>query len=154
MKTYENQDLGIVFNYPSEWEMVYNCRVKYGVDVYLRQGFTNFGVIRVSDKIKNEVISNTKTLKQILRSTVQINEVIVEDIQSDKYQVEDSQTVTIMLHKKGDAESIMIVERTLVVHNFDHNQLFIVVIEDIPENFESGKSQHQIKDMFDSFRFL
>ncbi|MDR4492034.1 MAG: hypothetical protein R2685_14225 [Candidatus Nitrosocosmicus sp.] len=154
MKTYENQDLGIVFNYPSEWEMVYNCRVKYGVDVFLRQGFTNFGIIRVSDKIKNEVISNTKTLKQILRSTVQINEVIVDDIHSNKYQVEDSQTATMMLHKKGDAESIMIVERTLVEHNYNHNQLFIVVFEDIPENFESGKSQDQIKEIFDSFRFL
>lgn len=143
-----------MFDYPTEWDLVYNCKLKYGADVFLRYGFTNFGVIRVSDRIKNDMISNTKTLKQLLKSTVQINEIIVEDAQSNKYKVKNSQTATIMLHKKGETDSIMMIERTLIVHDFDHSQLFIIVFEDIPENFESGRAQVQLKGIFNSFRFL
>lgn len=72
MKTYENPGLGIAFEYPSEWVLVYNCRVRYGVDVLMTHGFTNFGIMMASDKIKNDVIYNIKTLHGVLRSTVQL----------------------------------------------------------------------------------
>ena len=100
------------------------------------------------------MLSNIKTLKEILGSSVQLNEMIVADTQSNKYVVKDSQTATINLYKKGKTGSTMIIEKTLVVYNFDNNQLFLIVFEDIPENYESGISQSQLKQIFDSFRFI
>jgi len=61
MKTYENQGLRIAFEYPSEWVSDDNCRAGYGVDVLITHGLLSFGIMRVSDKIKNDVISSNKT---------------------------------------------------------------------------------------------
>lgn len=88
-------------------------------------------------------------------STVQLNEVIYEDVQSNKYLVRDSFTATIAVSKKGETTgSTMIAEKTLIVHAFDNNQMFLVVLEDIPENYESGDSPSQLRQVFDSFRFV
>ena len=52
MNKYENLILGITFEYPAEWNCVYNCEVRYRVDVRMYHGLTNFGIVRVSDKIE------------------------------------------------------------------------------------------------------
>lgn len=155
MKTYKNQGLGIAFEYPFEWISVDNCKVRYGVDVLITHGLLSFGIMRVSDKIKNDVISSKKTLKEILRATVQLNEIIYQDIQINKYIIRNSYTATIVVSKKGrTTNSVMIVEKTLLVYAFDNNQMLLIVLEDIPENYESGNSPSHLRQIFDSFRFL
>ena len=155
MMTYENRDLGIAFEYPSEWASVYNCRVRYGVDILMSHGFTNFGIMRVCNKIKNDAVSNGQALKEILRSIVQLNEVTYEDVHFNKYVVRDSYTATIAVNKKSETmANTMIVEKTLVVYAFDNIQTLLVVLEDTPENYESGNSQSQLRQIFDSFRFV
>ncbi|MGD9533497.1 MAG: hypothetical protein AB7V56_06995 [Candidatus Nitrosocosmicus sp.] len=120
MKTYENQDLGIAFDYPSEWTLVYNCRVRYGVDVLMTCDLMSFGIMRVSDRIikKNSVMLSSKTLKEILKSIVQLNEAVYEDVQINKYVVRDSFTATITVSKKHTSttldDCIMIAEKTLI----------------------------------------
>jgi len=168
MKTYENHDLGIAFEYPSEWTLVYNCRVRYGVDVLMTCGLMSFGIMKVSDRIikKNSVMLSSRTLKEILKSTVQLNEAIFEDVQINKYVVRDSFTATITVSKKHHKSTtttkttttlddcIMIAQKTLLEYAFDNNQLLLVVLEDTPENYELGNSQSQLRLLFDSFRFL
>lgn len=88
----------------------------------MTHGLMSFGIMKVSDKIKNDVIYNNKTLKEILRTTLQLNEIIFQDIQFNKYVVRDSYPATIVVSKKGKTtDSIMIVEKTLLEHTYDNN---------------------------------
>lgn len=154
MKTYKNQGLGIAFEYPSEWVSVDNCKVRYGIDVLMTNGFMNFGIMRISDEIKNGLKKREKTIKEILRATIQINEILYQDVQFNKYVVRDAYTATIMVSKKSKTTScIVIVEKTLIVSSVDDNQMFLVVLEDTPGNYESGKNLSQLKQLFDSFKF-
>lgn len=159
MKTYEDQTIGIAFEYPSEWVLVYNCKIRYGVDILMTHKYMRFGIMRVSDSIakkNNNVFLSKRTLEEILKSTVQLNEAIYEDVQINKYIVRDSFTATIAVSKKDKttAGGVMIAEKTLLEYVFNDNQMLLVVLEDTPENYEAGNSQSQLRLLFDSFRFL
>ncbi len=155
MKTFENHELGISFDYPSDWVSVYNCRIRYGVDVLMTHGPMSFGIMRVAEKIRNDVISSNKTLGEILRATVQLNEIVYKEIQFNKYVVRDSYSATVVVRKKGKTtDSVMTVEKTLLVYTCDNNQMFLVVLEDTPENYEFGYSPSELRLVFNSFRFL
>jgi hypothetical protein len=153
VKKYENLELGIAFEYPSDWISVSHCKAVYGIDVLIHKDLTNFGIMRVSEKIRTDVISCAKTLEEILKTSIQQNEVIVGSVQLNKHLIGNAESATIILHKSYKI-GIIIQERTIVVHNNNEDQIFIVAFEDLPENYEFGYSQTQLKSILESFRFL
>lgn len=152
VKKYENYELGIAFEYPNDWKLVRNCKFIYGVDVLIRKDFTNFGIMKISEKLRFDIISQIKTLEEILNNSIQQNEVLAQDIQSNKYQIQNSESATIMLHKL-DKIGNTIQERTLLVQK-SGGRIFFIAFEDLPENFESGYNQSLMKNIFNSIKFL
>lgn len=152
MKKYQDRKLGIAFDYPIDWKLVHNCKFLYGVDVLIHKDFTNFGIMKTSEKFRSDVISHTKTLKEILYNSLQQNEILAQDIQSNKYQIQNSESATIMLHKL-DKIGNTIQERTLLTTNTG-DRMFIIAFEDLPENYESGYNKSLLKRIFNSIRFL
>ena len=96
--------------------------------------------------------SCAKTVEEILKTSIQQNEVIVGSVQLNKHLIGNAESATIILRKSYKI-GIIIQERTIVVHN-NNDQIFIVAFEDLPENYESGYSQTQLKSILESFRFL
>jgi hypothetical protein len=48
--------------------------------------FTSFGVIRVSEQVQSDIITQTEALETLLLSSVRSNEIMVGDVESNKYQ--------------------------------------------------------------------
>ena len=78
LKRYVNPQLGIAFEYPSYWYLKENCKIQLGVDVLLSNRFSNFGIIKVSEELKeNCALLNYNNLDMqtqltlILKSSIQ-----------------------------------------------------------------------------------
>lgn len=167
MKKYENPEIGIAFEHPADWVSI-DCKLKDGIDVYMHKDFTNFGIVKISEGVRSDIINRTQALQEILVSSVQQNEVLIGDvgdgngIQLNKYETPNlpSQSVTMMLHKPDSQIGNIVHERTLLINNCnnddydDTDRIFILAFEDLPENYESGKSQLQLKRIFNSIRFI
>lgn len=177
-KIYENPKLGIAFKYPPEWVSMVNCKLTHGIDVCMFKDFTSFGVIRVSEQVQSDIITQTEALETLLLSSVQSNEIMVGDVESNKYQTpkSPSKSATILVHKIDDRIGNIIQERTLIMerksirdYHLDYgdsyyecdkssstyrDKVFVIAFEDIPENYESGQSQQQLREIFSSFRFI
>lgn len=133
------------------------CKQTHGIDVCIYKEFTNFGIIKVSEQLRPGIVNQTQVLETILLSSIQHNEVLVDDIESNKYQTpkSPSQSATLLVHKIDNKVGNIIHERTLIMENSNStDRIFVVAFEDLPENYESGQSQEQLKEIFDSFRFL
>lgn len=153
-----------------------NCKQTHGIDVCIHKDFTSFGVIRVSEQVRCDIISQTGALETLLLSSVQSKEIVVGDIVSNKYQTprSPSKSDTILVHKIDKQIGNIIQERTLIMEersirdddkddDYEHvkdsstsykDKVFVIAFEDIPENYESGKSQKQLREIFNSFRFI
>lgn len=151
MTRYENQELGIYFNYPIDWIVIQNCKSIYGVDTLIHNDNQTFGILRVSKKLNDTLINNPEQIKNALESTVQKSEVIVSSPQLNKYIIDKSNSATITLRKMANPE-IRFQERTLII-NHDQNQCFIVAFEDLFKNYENGFSQSTLNKIFESLKF-
>ena len=162
MKRHRNPELGIKFDYPTDWVSVENCRILYGVDVFLRKDFTNFGILRVSEQLREECAflnyeqeDKSTQLSMVLKSSVQHNEMILEDVELNKYRIDKANSATILLTTFDNRSGGNIIhERTLLIQDNVKMQCFMVGFEDLSENYEIGQSQLVIKAIFDSFRFV
>ncbi|MGD9533080.1 MAG: hypothetical protein AB7V56_04835 [Candidatus Nitrosocosmicus sp.] len=156
-----------------------NCKLIYGIDVFMYKGFISFGVIRVSEQVQSDVITQTEALETLLLSSVQSKEIMIGDVESNKYQTpkSPSKSATTLVHKIDKRIGNIIQERTLIMeekstyddnvnNGYDYNhecekssstyrdKVFVIAFEDIPENFESCQSQKPLSEIFDSFRFI
>lgn len=150
MKKYENQEIGISFDYPSDWISIDNCKITQGINVSMYKDTLSFGIIIISSKLRKDNNNNSKDLEQVLIASVLINETIIEGVKLNKYIIENADSATILLNRWNGNEN-MIHERTLVMRKND-DKTFMIAYEDIPENFESGFAQKQINDILKSFR--
>ncbi len=164
--------MGIAFEHPWEWVYMENCKQTHGIDICFNKDFTNFGVIRVSEQVRSDIVSQTEALETLLISSIQSKEVMVGEVESNKYRTpkSPSRSATITVHKIHDHMGNIIQERTLMteeksfcdnIENDEHNKsstykdkVFVIAFEDIPENYESGKSQKQLRELFESFEFI
>lgn len=164
--------MGIAFEHPCEWVFMENCKQTHGIDVCFYKDFTNFGVIRVSEQVRSDIVSQTEALETLLLSSIQAKEVMVGEVESNKYRTpkSPSRSATITVHKINDHVGNIIQERTLMMEEksfcdddandeYDksstyNDKVFVIAFEDIPENYESGKSQKQLGKIFESFEFV
>jgi hypothetical protein len=164
--------LGIAFEHPWEWVFMEKSKQTHGIDVCFYKDFTNFGVIRVSEQVRSDIISQTEALETLLLCSIQSKEVIVGEVESNKYRTPkcSSRSATITVHKINDQIGNIVQERTLMMEEksfyeydeydeYDENstykdKVFVIAFEDIPENYESGKSEKQLGKIFESFEFI
>jgi hypothetical protein len=98
------------------------------------------------------------------------------DVESNKYQTprSPSKSAIIVVHKIDKQIGNIIEERTLIMEeksirdndkddDYEHvinsstsykDKVFVIAFEDLPKNYESGKSQKQLREIFNSFRFI
>ncbi|WP_148687080.1 hypothetical protein [Candidatus Nitrosocosmicus hydrocola] len=163
LRRYVDPQLGIAFEYPPEWVLVENCKIRFGVDVLFSNKSSNFGIIKISEQLReNCAILNYKNLDMyaqltlILKSSIQKNEMIVEDIRFNKYKIKDSNSVTVLLTRWDKrAGANMVIERTLLVHNSNYKtEYFTVAFEILSEDYASLSCQNQIRKIVESFRLI
>lgn len=142
-----------------------NSKQTRGIDVCMYKDFTNFGIIRVSEQVRSDIVSHEESLEALLLSSVQSKEVMVGDVESNKYPTPKSPSIsaTIIVHKIDSEIGNIVHERTLIMeksipggdrNKVSKDKVFVIAFEDIPENYESGKSQKQLREIFESFRFI
>lgn len=162
MKRYVNPQLGIAFEYPSDWLFSENCKIRLGVDVLLSNRFSNFGIVKVSEELKenctflnyNNLDMQTQ-LSLILKSSMQKNEMIVEDVRLDKYEISNSNTATLLLHRWDKRmEANMIMERTLLAHSNDKTEYYTIAFETLSEEYASVKCRNELRRLIESIMIV
>lgn len=110
-------------------------------------------------------------LAMALRSSIQIDEIILEDVIINKHPIiinknnndktQNINSASILLSIRDDKSGLNLFhERTIVMyennkgHDKNEDRCFMIEFVDLPDNFESGKIQSQLKIIFDSFRFI
>lgn len=155
-KHYENKELGISFDYPSNWVEITDESIKnLGADVLMHSDSGIFGFRRVNVKINSEGPVEM-AIEKILKDTIYPEETILEESKLDKYPIKNGRSGTVIVKRSYDDENIVIHERTFII-NEKKDHCFITLFEQDQQNttsIDSVNVQNQLEDIFESFRFL
>jgi hypothetical protein len=155
-KHYENIDLGIAFDHPSDWVEITDENIKnLGADVLMHSDSLIFGFKRVNVKINSEDPIEMAIAK-VLKDTIYLGETILEESKLDKYPIRNGRSGTVIVKRSYDDNNVVIHERTFIV-NDKKDRCFINLFEQDQQNTKSIDSvnvQNQVEEIFESFRFL
>ena len=155
-KHYESIELGIAFDYPSDWVEITDESIKnLGADVLMHSDSGIFGFRRVNVKINSEGPIEM-TIEKILKDTIYPEETILEESKLDKYPIKNGRSGTVIVKRSYDDKNIVIHERTFIIGD-KKDRCFITLFEQDQQNttsIDSVNVQNQLEDIFESFRFL
>jgi|SRR4029078_10269227 hypothetical protein len=155
-KHYENIELGITFDYPSDWVEITDESIKnFGADVLMHNDSVIFGFKRVNVKINSEGPIEM-AIEKVLKDTIYLGETVLEESKLDKYPIRNGRSGTVIVKRSYDDENIVIHERTFII-NDKKDLCFITLFEQDQQNTKSIDSvnvQNQVEEIFESFRFL
>ena len=155
-KHYENIELGITFDYPSDWVEITDESIKnFGADVLMHNDSVIFGFKRVNVKINSEGPIEM-AIEKVLKDTIYLGETVLEESKLDKYPIRNGRSGTVIVKRWYDDENIVIHERTFII-NDKKDLCFITLFEQDQQNTKSIDSvnvQNQVEEIFESFRFL
>jgi hypothetical protein len=155
-KHYENIELGIAFDYPSDWVEITDESIKnFGADVLMHSDSLIFGFKRVNVKINSEGPIEM-AIEKVLKDAIYLGETILEESKLDKYPIRSGRSGTVVVKRSYDDKNIVIHERTFII-NDEKDRGFITLFEQDQQNTKSIDSmnvQNQLEEIFESFRFL
>ena len=155
-KHYENIELGITFDYPSDWVEITDESIKnFGADVLMHNDSVIFGFKRVNVKINSEGPIEM-AIEKVLKDSIYLGETILEESKLDKYPIRGGRSGTVIVKRSYDDKNIVIHERTFII-NDKKDLCFITLFEQDQQNTKSIDSvnvQNQVEEIFESFRFL
>ncbi|VFJ14853.1 hypothetical protein [Candidatus Nitrosocosmicus franklandus] len=155
-KHYENKELGISFDYPSDWfEITDESIMSFGADVLIHSDSVIFGFKRVYLRITSDVPFEM-IIKKVLKDTIYPEETILEESQLDKYPIRNGRSGTVIVKRSYGDKNIVLHERTFII-NDNRDSCFITLFEQDQENTKSLDSlniQKQLEEIYESFKFL
>lgn len=148
MTYFDNPHLGIYFKYPDDWLLLEDNKRKFDADILLQKDSLYFGVLLFKDYFDKNMLNYLTMLTRT--NFVHSSDILLKDIHQNKYHLGGNPNVTVItvfLDKKGNT----VYEKTIVVNK---GKGYMLVFEDISDNYESGYTQNQINVIYNTFRFI
>lgn len=151
--TYNDNRMGVSFEYPSSWTL--NERINRFIDVStveVYNGLNSFKVIKSQSSSDTELVDRLGGLEDTLEIIIPKDERIIEQINENKYTIDGEDTASIVTAIDGTSNiSDLGVERIVVIHD---NVLYTLAYQDTTDRFDSNESQQTFNHMLSSFIFV
>lgn len=157
---YSNQQLGISFEYPSDWNVQEktNRFSDAPADVEAYSGLNSFKYqqdrtdVGESDLIDLELMADMA--QNSLTSTPGTS--LVESVDINKYRIDEKDTATFLIKTEGSFEenSNLNIDYATQVFVIDNDNRFdVIMYQNIVADFDTSESQEKLNHIIDSFRF-
>jgi len=157
---YTNQELGIAFEYPSDWKVEEKTsRFDGDADVQVYSGLNSIKYVKDKTGAGDTGFFDLDSMATMAQNalTQDPNKSLVETVDLDKYKIDNKDTATFLIKTEesfGESSFLSLDFATQIFIVDVDNRFDTIMYQDTVTKFDTPESQEKLNHMLNSFRFI